>query len=144
MRSMALRATLLLKQNVKRRSGATGASIRPATITATSAVIKIGGAGRWLEQGTGTFGPHHTRVVSPSGRAMAFMAGPSSAFRLTGSVRSGKAGAGAYLVVVRSTAGMPAQPFVRRSLEETAAGSDLRNVVVGLWNGGAGGEMAVI
>lgn len=137
MKRTALTATLLMKRNVKRRSGMTGASIRPEAITATSAIIKVGGAGRFLEQGTGLFGPHHTRVVSRSGRAMAFLAGPASAFRLSGSPRSGKAGNKAYLVVVRSTAGMPKQPFVRKSIVEAAASNDLDRVVVALWDGGA-------
>lgn len=140
MKRLALGATLLMKHNVKRRSGATGASIRPVSISATAAVIKIGGAGKFLEQGTGLFGPHHSRVVPRTKKALAFFAGPSSAFRLTGAVRSGKAGRRAYLVVVKSTKGMHPQPFIGKSIVEAARSDNLRGVVVALWNGPGGSQ----
>ncbi len=136
MAKLAINATALMKKNVARRSGMTGASIRPLTVTAQAAVIKVGGAGKWLEQGTGIYGPHHTRVVPRQAKVMVFMGGPTSAFRLSGTVRSGKAGAAAYKVFARSTQGMNKQPFIRKSLIEAAAGVGLKEVVIVLWDSG--------
>lgn len=122
-----------------RRSGMTGRSVRVENVTATSAQVYASRVALWIDRGTGLYGPKHQRITPTSKRALSWMGGPAAAFRLTGAVRKGKAGAGAFRITVRSTAGMKARPYIGRALLLTVqqVERELGAEIVGVWDSAA-------
>ena len=122
-----------------RKTGMTGRSVHVEGVTSTSASVYASQVALWIDQGTGLYGPKHQRIVPVTKRALSWMGGPASAFRLTGAVRKGKAGAGARRITVRSTAGMKARPYLRRAvlLAAQQVGRELGAEVVATWNDAA-------
>lgn len=122
-----------LKRNIPRKTSGTSRTIHLASATATSARVEGNAVAKWLDVGTGIYGPHKKKITPKVKKALAFYAGPAGSMRLTGRPRSGAAGAGASKVVVRSVKGMKAQPYVDRSIDavERKIGVDL---IVKRWN----------
>lgn len=119
-----------------RKTGLTAASWQVASATDTSATLSGSIVNLWLDEGTGLYGPRHARITPRAARALAFHVGSAKSLRLSGRPRAGSAGRGATLVVVRSTRGMRARPFIARSLA-SATGKLGTDVVVKIWNGAA-------
>lgn len=72
----ALRTTALAKEKHRphRKTGTTSASIRPAWTT-NSATVKVGGAGLFLERGTGLYGPKKKKyIIKPKNKKALFFA----------------------------------------------------------------------
>lgn len=125
-----------LKRNIPRKTSDTSRSLHVASHTETTARIEGNSVALWLETGTGLFGPMHRKIVPKTKKALAFYVGSfgkGGSLRLTGSRRKGAAGAGASYVVVRSTRGMKAQPYVKRSLEALRGKLGL-DYIVKQWN----------
>lgn len=76
---------------------------------------KVASYGKYVEFGTGIYGPEHRKIVPKSKKALAWMIGragrPSSAAGWRDAVKSGRG------VVVRSTKGMKAQPYMKPAYE---------------------------
>lgn len=99
---------------------------------------------RWLDEGTGLYGPRHHKIVPTSRRALALHssgkgAGLGASYRLTGRMTVGsvrRLGANADLVVVRSVKGMKARPYIDRSIAEAAQklGPELFGLIVKAWD----------
>lgn len=128
-----------LKHNVPRKTSVTGRSIHVASTTASTARIEGNAIAKWLDIGTGIYGPRKHKIEPRVKKALAFFAGttgPGGSLRLTGKPRKGAAGAGASRVVVRSVKGMKAQPYVDRSIQavKTKLGIDF---IVKRWNDAA-------
>ena len=136
MRLMATVAAGELRRDTPRRTGLTGNSWQVASATESRAVVSGSIVNLWLDEGTGLYGPLHHLITPKAKRALAFHVGGRGSLRLSGSPRSGAAGAGATLVVVRSVRGMRARPFIRRALVRTS-GQLGAEVVVKVWNGAA-------
>ncbi len=112
-------------------------------VTETSAELWSTPVLAWLDEGTGVEGPLHHRITPKVAKVLAWKGGPGgaggSALRLTGRQRSGKAGAGAFWIVARSTKGMKPRPFIQKSIREAgkAAGVELSGVVIKTWDDAA-------
>ena len=89
----------------------------------------------YVELGTGLYGPKHEKITPKAKLAMRWMGGPSSAFRLTGSVRSGKAGAGAGYIYARSTKGMRPRPYLLPGAQAAIKGTGLVDEIYAVWEG---------
>jgi hypothetical protein len=89
----------------------------------------------FVEFGTGLYGPKREKITPKVKKAMRWMSGPSSAFRLTGSVRSGNAGAGSGYAFATSTKGMHPHPFLEPGAKAALAGAGLANEVRAVWEG---------
>lgn len=77
---------------------------------------------RWLEQGTGIYGPQHQRIFPVNAQVLAWPGGTfgtSGSLRLTGSIRAGAAGAGAAMQFRQSIAGMKGTDFIMKSIDAT-------------------------
>jgi hypothetical protein len=110
-------------------------TVHVTDVTDTSAkVVASANYAAFVEYGTGLFGPLHHKITPTAKKAMRWMAGPASAFRLSGSVRSGKAGAAAGAVFARSTKGMKAEPFLEPGAEKAIKSAGLLDRVVLAWN----------
>jgi hypothetical protein len=114
-------AVLMAEREWKHRSARarrTGTYLRSITHRVTIAgdmvVGHVGSAvpqARWLEEGTGLYGPRHQWIVPRRAKALRFPAGggmghAGEGFRLTGQQRSGAAGAGARWVYARRVRGI--------------------------------------
>ena len=89
----------------------------------------------FVEFGTGLYGPKHERITPKAKKAMRWMGGPASAFRLSGSVRSGNAGAGAGYIFATSTKGMHPHPFLIPGAKAAIQNAGLANEVHLVWEG---------
>ena len=92
--------------------GTNANSIEGKAFPKSGEVFTQSGYGGWLEVGTGLFGPHKRRVVSPTGKMMTWI------------------GRDGVRVFAKSTKGMKAQPYLRPALDAVKA--DLDNVLKGV------------
>ena len=128
-----------LRRNIPRKSSGTSRTIHVAEVRETSALVVGNKVALFLDEGTGLFGPHHQRITPTAAKALRWMGGPASAFRLTGRVRKGKAGAGAHAIYARSTKGMEGRPYIQRSVRAAAkeVGAAISDEIVRDWNDAA-------
>lgn len=107
-------------------------SIRVGTVTKTSAQVVAGGTSnvgyaRYVEEGTGLYGPRKRKIVPKRAKVLSWVGGGS---RLTGR------GKGSRRFFAQSVKGRPATPYLQPGVEKGAkrAGVD---VIVKLWNSAA-------
>lgn len=117
---------------VPRRTGNLGRSIRVGKVTDTTAQVVAGGTSsvgyaRYVEEGTGLYGPKKSRIYPKRARALRWKAGGS---RVTGR------GAGSRFIYATSVSGRKATPFLRPGVERAAAKAGV-DVIVELWNDAA-------
>lgn len=128
-----------LRRNIPRKTSNTSRSIHVARTDNDSAVIEGNAVAKWLDIGTGLYGPAKRKITPRTKKALAFYRGsfgPGGSLRLTGKPRRGAAGAGASRIVVRSVKGMKARPYVDKSIDSTKRklGIELKREVVDRWN----------
>lgn len=125
-----------LKRNIVHKTSGTSRTIHVARVTETSALIVGSSVARWIDEGTGLYGPRHHRIVPKSKKALRWIGGPAGSLTLGGRKRSGKAGAGAGPRFARSVRGMKPRPFVDKSLKssEGLIGQQLSAKVITDWN----------
>ena len=122
-----------------RKTGLTAASLVPRVISETKAVIEGSPVAVWIDTGTGLYGPKHHRITPRAAKALAFHVGSfgkGGSLRLSGRPRAGKAGSGARLIVVRSTKGMKARPYIAKSVKEASEklGTEIGGEIIKRWN----------
>ena len=128
-----------MKRNIPHKTSNTSRSIHVAKVTDTSAVVEGNAVAKWIDEGTGLFGPHHARITPNAAKALRWMGGPSGSLRLSGRQRKGAVGAGAGYIFAKSTKGMEARPYVQRSVHEAGQklGVELKGEIITLWNDAA-------
>jgi hypothetical protein len=131
-----------LVRNMPRKTGLTAGSLRPTVLSPTKAEIHGSPVAVWIDIGTGLYGPQHHVITPRAAKALAFHVGTfgrGGSLRLSGSPRSGKAGLGASLVIVRSVKGMKPRPYINRSVTEAAqkVGAEVNSEIITAWNSGA-------
>lgn len=113
-------------------------SIQIGTVTDTTAQVVAGAHyARYVEEGTGLYGPKHSRIVPVSRKALRWMGGPPGSMRLSGSPRKGKAGAGAGPIFARSVAGRRATPFFFSGVQNAIDKAGLAELITKRWNDAA-------
>jgi len=119
-----------------RKTGLTAASIQVSRVTDNSALLTANAVAKYIDEGTGLYGPLHRKITPKAAKALRWMGGPAGSLRLTGSRRKGKAGAGAAWIYAKSTKGMKARPYVQKSIIEAGQklGAQLVGDIVKLWN----------
>lgn len=136
-----------MELNMPRKTGITAATLRVEGASDTGAEIWGSRVVRWLDEGTGLYGPAHRLITPQAAKALAFHSqgkgeALGASYRLSGRMRVAsvrKFGAGADLVVVRSVKGMHARPFIARSTQEAGQklGLALAAEIVSAWDKGA-------
>lgn len=129
-----------MRRNIPRKTSTTSRSLQPRIISETRAEIIGSPVAVYLDTGTGLYGPLHHRITPLAAKALAFHVGTfgkGGSLRLSGKPRVGAAGLGASLVIVRSTAGMKARPYIARSVQEASqkVGTEIGAELVTRWNG---------
>lgn len=130
-RQLGLLTVRYAKQDVARKTGTTGRTIRLAQVTDTSATVDVGGAGAYLERGTK---PHIIRPRSKRALRWPAQGTPTTlgGRARTGAVRRLGSAAFAFAKIVHHP-GTKARPFLipaaRRAIRETGVGR-----IVELWN----------
>lgn len=126
----------LRKRSPGQKTRVTANSWQVSSTTATTATVSGNIVNLYLDQGTGVEGPKHQRITPKAAKALRWMGGPAGAFRLSGAVRSGKAGSAAYAIFAKSTKGIRPRPFIQKSLDQIngEVGAD---VIIEIWNGAA-------
>lgn len=98
------------------------------TTTPTGATVRVGSPlayARWRHEGTGLFGPHHTRIVPVTAKALKFRAGrpigplPAGASHLPKHRRA--------FVFAKSVRGIPGSPYLTQALEDVFGPAITRN-----------------
>ena len=128
-----------LKKAIPRKTSQTSRTIHVAHADADSATVEGNAVAKWLDEGTGLFGPRHQKITPRAKKALAFHVGSfgkGGSLRLTGKPRKGAAGLGATLVVVRSVRGMKPRPYVDRAIDtvKRIIGVQFAAEVVRNWN----------
>ena len=130
-RELGLRTVRYAKQDVARKTGTTGRSIRLVRVTEDSALVEVGGAGAFLERGTK---PH---IIRPKNRKTLRWPAQGTPTTLGGRARTGAvrrlgSAAFAFAKIVHHP-GTKAQPFLipaaKRAISEVGLGH-----LVELWN----------
>lgn len=115
------------------RTGNLRRTIRLGRVTDTSAQVIAGGSrsvgyARYVEQGTGLYGPKHARITPKHAKLLSWVGGGS---RLTGR------GKGSRRVFARSVAGRKATPYLLPGVKAALAKSGLADGIVAAWNSAA-------
>ncbi len=130
-RQLGLGTVRYAKQDVARKTGTTGRSIRLTRVTDDSATVSVGGAGVYLELGTR---PH---IIRPRNRKALRWPAQGVATTLGGRVRSGaarKLGNAAYAFAkVVHHPGTKKQPFLIPAAKKAASDLGIASVVE-TWN----------
>lgn len=131
---LQLRTIAAMKTNIKHKTSHTSRTIRPGTLTATSATVTGSQNVLWLDTGTR---PH---VIRPrTKKALRWAASPGGR-RLSGrptvAAQRGEKGGLRFATVVHHP-GTRAQPFIDASVREALNKSGLTTAVVERWNGAA-------
>lgn len=88
------------------------------TATPTGAVVRVGSPlayARYRHEGTGLYGPHHSRIVPVTKRALKFKPNIAGPLRNNGGRDRRQPGA---FIIVRSVKGTPGYPFLALALAE--------------------------
>lgn len=119
-----------------RKTGTLQRSIVPGELTDTHATVVSGAPySRYVEEGTGLYGPKHQRI--DPGKVMRWAGGGSSKVRLTGRSRTKGGKAVADVVFARSTKGSKAQPFLFPGARKAVEKAGLAQIVVKAWDSAA-------
>lgn len=123
------------KKNTRpfRKTGNLGRSIRVQQVTKSSVTVIAGGVGgvgyaRYVEQGTGLYGPRKRKIVPRTAKVLSWTSGGS---RLTGK------GAGATRKFARSVRGRKATPYLVPAAKSVLSKAGISDIVVKAWNSGA-------
>ena len=127
----------MLYHSFTRRTGATGASLAVQSVTPTSAAIYSNKVAKFLDQGTGLYGPAHRKITPKQAKVLAWRTGGGSVLRATGAARKGRAGAGAGWAFARSVRGVKPHPFIVPGAERAIAMSGFADVVIKAWDSAA-------
>lgn len=131
---LAIAAVREQKLLVHRKTGTTARTIHVGRVTTTYAETIVGGAGRWLEEGT------RAHLIRPRNRrALAWPASAGGA-RLSGSARVGARRGKFGGMVVRKLVhhpGTKAYPFMVPGARKALEGAAIANVIVRAWNDAA-------
>lgn len=129
------------------KTGKLGASIEAGYLSDTVAFVRVTAAyAKYVEIGTGIYGPKHKKIEPKTKKALAFHSQKAGAerfgikYRRTGAMTAAserKYGPGADFVVVKSVKGRKATPFLAPAVKTVAKGAGLKDTYVGLWNDGA-------
>lgn len=113
-------------RNMPRKTGLTAGSLQVRVLGPKRAIITGSPVAVWLDTGTGLYGPKHHRITPLAAKALAFTVGGR---RLSGR-------GGGTLIVVRSTAGMRARPYINRSVIEASqkVGTEIGAEIITHWN----------
>jgi hypothetical protein len=108
-------------------------TIRVGTVTARSAQVIAGGTtkvgyARYVEVGTGIYGPRRRRIVPRQAKMLSWVAGGSRA--------TGK-GKGSGRIFARSVRGRPATPYLVPGILRAIRKAGIRDAVVNAWNDAA-------
>ena len=110
----------------------------PANVTEKSATVIVRAKyGRFVEEGTGLFGPKKHRIEPKTKKALHWIGGGPAKVRLSGRSRTSKGKPIGEGMFARSTAGAKAQPFLEPGAKKAVAGSGLADIIIEQWNGAA-------
>jgi hypothetical protein len=123
---------------VPRKTGRLQDSIKPGYLAATSAdVVVRENYARFVEEGTGLFGPRKQRIVPKNGKVMVWKGGGPTKVRLSGRSRTRGGSPIAGKVFASSTKGMKARPYLLPGARKAVSKAGLSETVIKLWNGAA-------
>jgi hypothetical protein len=121
------------KALVPRRTGSLARSIRVGNVSEDRAQVVAGGSrnvgyARYVEQGTGLYGPRHARIVPKRAKVLSWVGGGS---RLTGR------GKGSRRIFARSVAGRKATPYLLPGVKRALEKAGLSYTIIAAWNDAA-------
>lgn len=131
-----LLAVQFAKDEVPRKTGNLGRTIRVAEVDAKAQRVRVVAGGSrnvgyaaYVEFGTGLYGPFHRRITPKRSQFLRFPG--SGAKRLSGNFRSGAA---QNYVYVRSVKGMQPRPYLVPGAKKALALVDKAKPIIETWN----------
>lgn len=115
-----------VRRTIAKRTGDTARRVLPQTQIVGNSIIGTIVAtqvARWLEEGTGLYGPRRQVIRPKNAQALRFPAGPAG-FTLAGRQRAGRAGASARWVYAKFVRGIKPRHYIRNAAESTRAAQD--------------------
>jgi len=110
----------------------------PGELTNKYAIVVVRAKyGRFIEEGTGLFGPKKHRIVPKTKKALHWTGGGPSKVRLSGRSRVVKGKSLGEGIFATSTKGAKAQPFFKPGYKKAVEKSGLADIVIAEWNGAA-------
>ena len=123
---------------VPRKTGHLFRTIQPGFLArAEASVVVTAPYARWVEEGTGLYGPRKKRIVPTHAKALAWKTGGPSKLRLSGRSRVVGGQALAGMAFARSTKGMQARPYLLPGAKRAISKAGVADVVIKEWNGAA-------
>jgi hypothetical protein len=118
-----------------RKTGNLGRSIRPGFLSGSKAFVNAEASyAAYVEKGTGIYGPKHKPIVPRTKKMLAWRVGAvtlSGRSRVKGGVEQ------AGWAFARSVRGRKATPFLEPGARKAVDSSNVKGIVINLWNEGA-------
>ncbi len=115
-----------------RKTGFLGRNITPGALSDTSAlVVSRAPYSRYVEEGTGLYGPKRKKIVPKRAKVLAWRTG---AVRLTGRSRTSGGRELAGWAFARSVRGRAKTPFLRPGVQKAIKGTKLKADIIDRWN----------
>ena len=135
MNKVALAVVAEAKRQVPRKTGNLGRSITVGSVDKKSATVEVRAKyARWVEEGTGIYGPRKQKIVPKSKKALRWTGGGASRVRLSGRSRVVGGQALGQAIFAKSVKGRKATPFLRPAAEKVAKSTGLSVEIVKTWN----------
>lgn len=133
LRLLAQQGVAEAKRLVPHQTGHLARTIRVGTVTETSALVLAGGPlnvgyARYVEEGTGLYGPHRRKIVPRRAKVLRWKGGGS---RVTGR------GKGSRWIVARSVKGRRATPYLVPGVRKGLAKGGFKKNIVKAWDSAA-------
>jgi hypothetical protein len=134
LRALQIATVSEAQARVPRKTGHLQRSIRPGALREDFAIVEVRSPyAKFVEEGTGLFGPRKRRIVPKNGKVMAW---PSSRTRLSGRSRTRRGKAIAGMAFATSTKGMKAKPYLIPGAKAAVGKSKggMKDAIVTRWN----------
>lgn len=123
------------KRLVPRKTGNLGRSIVPGYLRADSASVEVrANYARYVEEGTGLYGPRKQRIVPKNKKALRWNGGGPSKVRLSDRSRTKGGVAQADAILATSVKGRKATPFLEPAVKKVAKDTGIIAEIVSEWN----------
>lgn len=135
LRTAQLKVIAEAKHLVPRKSTYLARSIVPGYVRPTEAIVEVrANYARYVEEGTGLYGPKHQKIVPKNARALHWKGGGPSKVRLSGRSRTKGGRSLARDVFAMSVKGRKATPFVGPAVKKVSADTGIIAEIVKDWN----------
>lgn len=135
LRALQIATVSEAQARVPRKTGHLQRSIRPGRVTDDHAIVNVKAPyARYVEEGTGIYGPRHQKIVPKKASVLAWRTGQT---RLSGRSRTSGGTETAGWAFARSVRGRKATPYLIPGAKAAVSKGKLKDAIVARWNSAA-------